>query len=315
MPGSKTYTSTKSNELFEAEIELYLKKQNSSSAVEKCINVIIEVAKIILSAIIPIYIDQGFAKLFSASNTVSQNQTSIPNPNSVLTPQFVAELFVPLIFYFSIGYAVLTILFSILKYLVQCFLSGRFWPKSKEAAKVYYHKVTLNQILLAMSFENKLRFYTQELVRQLSEAKPEEVVEKTIGDETKKHSVTQECETYVDMICSYFSEALYNIDNAIIGLKEAIPPSIGNKVKRAVNLDYCQFIGIEYLKTGTNALKNILSRLTKSHNDLEDFHKKNTIVISNIDDLNVIIDQGAKIRNLLQVLENIVKDLQQYSKT
>ena len=135
MPGSKTYTANKVNELFEIEVHDTIHEIETQHSFRS--GFFLEIIKIAISVLL---------------STIASIHTSDSNIQGI-------NLLIHCIVIFILLYIVLTGLFAIGKYLVGTLLSRRIFRSIRKEQYNLFHKRTLNYVYLGISFENKYSSY------------------------------------------------------------------------------------------------------------------------------------------------------------
>lgn len=143
MPGSKTYTANKVNELYEIEVHDTLHAMEHKHGLVS--NAFWEVLKISLSVLL--------TAIVSVSSTSGVDGTGI-------------DMLIYYTISFIILYVVLTALFKLLRLLIEILFSARIFPSVKKEYYNLFHKRTLNYIYLGISFENKYSSYLEKCAKE-----------------------------------------------------------------------------------------------------------------------------------------------------
>ena len=231
MPGSKTYTSNKVNELFE--IELYESVQFSEEKKGKSLTSTIfqEVLIIAASILGTTYYNYRFMI------TDTEISSSIPYPEQI-------RILLSHIFGFIIFYVFINGFLKLTRWLFEIIFGKRCIPSVKNQSYNQFHKKILNYIYLGVSFENKFNVY---LLNNLK-------------DENSSNYRTD-----FDLSITYFSQSIYYFDKAYSEIENIFPQRIKpNGRKEKSNAAFLKFIGYSHLLTSFTSAFNSLVRLNES---------------------------------------------------
>lgn len=140
MPGSKTYTSYKANELLEFELLNAIQSMNKKRSSSFRFTLFWEVVKISISVV--------FASLFSPyidGKSLSEQWNFLGT----------------LVLLFLLSYLAVSGLLVVAKWLFDALFNKRRLRKEQVYANDYFHKRILNYVYLAIGFENKFNCYLQ----------------------------------------------------------------------------------------------------------------------------------------------------------
>ena len=230
MPGSKTYTSNKINELLEMEFLDGMSKMEKHSVKKLSGAFFCEVLKINLSLLMSAVVD--FPSL--AEFLAKAQQAAEPMDEHIVKIKTVILMIVAFIF----SYLFIQLLFVIGRWLFSAVFNKRFLPSEKGHAYVEFHKKILNHIYLAISFENKYDMY----------------IFQAAGQTTK---------IAVDLAANYLSQAVHYFKLAKDELYELIPPDANkHSYFEKRNAKYLNYIGFPIIKialiSGQRSLRRLL---------------------------------------------------------
>lgn len=230
MPGSKTYTSNKINELLEMEFLNGVSKMEKHSAQKLSNTFFLEVLKISLSLLISVVVE-----CFSLKEGLTATKQSVDQMDELIVKM---ETIIFMIVVFVLSYLLIHLLVVVGKWLFSAVFNKRILPSEKVKAYVDFHKKIINHIYLGISFENKYNVYIF----------PE-------GN--------QKTEIIVDLAVNYLSQAVHYFKLAKDELSELIP----NEVKRNSYLDrrnarYLDYVGFPIINialiSGQRSLRRLL---------------------------------------------------------
>lgn len=241
MPGSKTFTSTKSNEWLEFDLVQELRKMNESYFKKFCLKIMVEFFRVIFSAAI--------TSVISISTTISDDIKDAAIENN-LWLMLKDTLLILGIF---IGcYLLVYFLGKAASFLFNLFFNNRLLKKNKEKYKRFFYRRTYNMIMLGISFENKSSYYINLFSSDIDNKSYDEII---ISSNS------------LDLIIMYLSQAIYYFDTAERELYDIIPNSMsGKKEKR--NIEFLHYIGISNMRLDINSSINSLCRLLQSAENL-----------------------------------------------
>lgn len=231
MPGSKTYTSNKVNELFEIEMQESAQLVEDKKGKNIASTVFWEVLKIAASILGTTYYNYRFM---------------LPEKEITDTIPYSEQL--RLLLYHILGFIVLYILLTglckLFRWLIEIFFSKRVFPSVKKQSYDRFHKKILNYIYLGVSFENKFNVY---LTHHLE------------SEENLNYA------TDFDLTINYLSQSIYYFDKAYSGIDDIIPQRIKpNGRKEKANAKFLKYIGYSHLLVAFASAHNSLMRLVNS---------------------------------------------------
>lgn len=298
------------SELFKAEIDQYLKSANSKSILARCVSAIINMIKVVISLVFPLFVEHESGQIADAVQKTAQTAENSGFDQTFL--RYMIVLAISVIVLFAVSYTVLTIIFAVIEFIWQCLFSTRHMRTTRERARITYHHITFKQIQLTVASESDLRKLTSHLLTTVFGEKIELTEE--INHPVRPMGALDrlEFEIQLDTICSRSSEAMFNIRGALNGLKEVIPPNRGNWVKRHNNQGFCSYIGLNDLWTGVHILKNALTRLSAIQQSC--IKQKNEIhsALLRCDGFDILSMHNAELLVCQQRLETIIEHLRQY---
>jgi len=235
MPGTKTFTSIKSNEWLEFNLVQELRKMNENQ--NYSLKIVAEFFRLIFSAAITsvIFLSTNILETFKDAAGANNLWLMIKDATLVL------GLFVG--FYFIVFW-----LGKAVSFLFDLFFNNRLLKKNKEKYRRFFYSRTYNMIMLGMSFENKSRYYSNEFSGDISKKSYDEIIKSS-------HSL--------DLVIMYLSQAIYYFDTAERELNDIIPNSMSGK-KEEKNVEFLNYIGVSNMRLGINASINSLCRLHQS---------------------------------------------------
>lgn len=236
MPGSKTYTSNKVNELFE--IEMQESAYNSEAKKTKSIACMffVEILKISLSLLGTIYFNY---KLNFSNLNISEK---LSYSDQIL-------FLIKIICGFIVLYLSLAAFIIILKIIIEWLFGKRVFRGFRRKAYALFHKRILNYIYLGASFENKYNKYLNNYLN-----------DNNSPDYSK----------FLDLTMDYFSQSLYYFNKAYIEIDEFYPKKVKqNGRKEKLNAIFLNRIGFSHLIISFVSAYNSLKRLDDSIDLLE----------------------------------------------
>lgn len=235
MPGSKTFTSTKSNELLEYDLINEIKSINDSNLQKVCSKITIEFFKLLFSFAI--------TSVLSISKNIFHHLTNSEDAYNLLLMLYDAmKVFI----IFLLSYIFIHYLGKFLTSLFNLVFNERILNAKKDNYKRMFYSRTYNMIMLGISFENKSNHYKNNFA--------EEIKSKTYNEIVKDSN-------YIDLIVMYLSQSIYYFEVAETDLCKIIPVRMSGK-KEKVNLNYINHICISNLKLDLNSSINSLCRLS-----------------------------------------------------
>ena len=230
MPGSKTYTSNKINELLEMEFLDGVSKIEKQSAKKLSNTFFLEVLKIGLSSLIT-----AIVEYFSLKGVLVPKEPAAEPVDELMVQ---TEMIVFMIAVFVLSYLLIHLLVVVGKWLFGAIFNKRILPSEKAKAYVDFHKKIVNHIYLGISFENKYSVYIS-----LAE--------------------TQKNEISFDLAANYLSQAVYYFKLAKDELSELIPTEAKrNSYLDRRNAKYLDCIGFPIINialiSGQRSLRRLL---------------------------------------------------------
>lgn len=244
MPGSKTYTSNKINELLEMEFLDGVSKMEKHSAKKLSSTYFLEVLKISLSLLISVMVE-----CFSLKEGLTATEQIVEPTNNLIAKM---EMIIFMVSIFVLSYLIIHLLVVVGKWLFSAIFNKRILPSEKTKAYVDFHKKIINHIYLGISFENKYNVYMS--------------VESD-----------QKTEIVVDLAANYLSQATHYFKLAKDELSELIP----TEVKRGSYLDqrnakYLDHIGYPIVNIALISGQRSLRRLLGTKADILGVANPNT---------------------------------------
>lgn len=229
MPGSKTYTSNKINELLEMEFLDGVSEIEKHSA-RKLTNAFFgEVLKISLSLLASVGIE--YLSLKETSTTV--------RPAVGSRGELIAEIetIISLIIVFILSYLIINLLVFAGKWIFSAVFNKRILPSEKSKSYADFHKKIINHIYLGISFENKYIVYVAMASKQKND-------------------------TNFDLAANYLSQAVHYFRLAKDELSELIPSQVkrGSYLERR-NAMYIDYIGFPIINIALISGQRSLMRL------------------------------------------------------
>lgn len=236
MPGSKTYTSNKINELLEMEFLDGVSKMEKHSAKKLSSTFFLEVLKISLSLLISVMVEY-----FSLKEGLTATEQIVEPTNNLIAKM---EMIIFIVSVFVLSYLTIHLLVVVGKWLFSAIFNKRILPSEKTKAYVDFHKKIINHIYLGISFENKYNVYMS--VKS-----------------------DQKAEIVVDLAANYLSQATHYFKLAKDELSELIP----TEVKRGSYLDrrnakYLDHIGYPIVNIALISGQRSLRRLLGTKADM-----------------------------------------------
>lgn len=235
MPGSKTYTSNKINELLEMEFLDGVSKMEKHSAKKLSSTFFLEVLKISLSLLISVMVE-----CLSLKEGLTATGQIVEPTNNLIAKM---EMIIFMVSVFVLSYLIIHLLVVVGKWLFSAIFNKRILPSERVKAYVDFHKKIINHIYLGISFENKYNAY------------------KSLENGQK--------EIVVDLAANYLSQAVHYFKLAKDELSELIP----TEVKRGSYLDkrnakYLDHIGYPVVCIALISGQRSLRRLLDTKNDM-----------------------------------------------
>lgn len=254
MPGSKTFTSTKNYELLEGELIEEVRALNTHSYSKRVWGSIIEVAKIC------------FSSAMCAVFTINSKYISLlseASPSETIT--IICDLVIRLCGIFLSVFFLASVIIKFFSFMFDTLFNSRIFLHRQIRAKQTFQRITVNLLMLAVSFENKCLFYHQKASNNVNddssksgEAKgnpPEEQ-----NDEHKK--------AIMDLEIEYFFQSVFYYERAKEKLNEAIPPQMRHKFKERVNTRFMDYIGFDNIEVNLAIGVASLTRLKNYYDSL-----------------------------------------------
>lgn len=277
MPGSKTFTSTKNLEFLESTLMEEYQDLQKGSRVKSAFHGVVEVAKILASTI------------FSVVCTKNANLKQIfsqKEPELLVKDILALGVYICVIFF--VGYLFFSLIAFVLSFLFDALFNSSRWKWNRKKAKNSFYSVTVNLIMLAISFEQKSYSY--------------HIREKAISDKTEK-------EGWIDLEIEYFLQAITYFQFAADRLRDTIPEKMNLRCKEKINTEYLNYIGCDNIMSHIRIALKAMNRLQKFYLAIKESDKDYIDVRQRIDeyickDYNPILNQGDKIFELIADYEN-----------
>lgn len=274
MPGSKTFTSSTNLEFLEASLIERYKKLKKTSSIDHAVNGVIEVAKICLSAII--------CALYSLQKDIA-GQFAILSSGELYKWLVSWAIIACGLFFF--GY----LLFSVIAYIISFFLDAVFNSRRRkcvqERAKSSFREITVNLMMLAVSFEHKCYAYHKQ------EARQEDIEEKN---------------AWLDLEIQYFLKAISYFDCAAERLEDAVPPQMKSFSKERVNIAYMDAIGFDSILANISIAIQSMKRLQKISNGITGKNEEYSNLSNRISAASYTLfldDQGSYLDEIIDIYE------------
>ena len=285
MPGSKTYTSNKINELLEMEFLDGVSKMEKQSAKKLSNTFFFEVLKISLSLFITAVVE-----CLSLKGVLVPKEPAVESMDELIVKM---EMIIFMIVVFVFSYAFIHLLVAIGKWLFSAFVNKRILPSEKVKAHINFHKKIVNHIYLGISFENKYSVYIL----------PEEA---------------QKNEIIFDLAANYLSQAVYYFELAKNELSELIPTGAKrNSYLDWRNAEYLDSIGFPIINITLISGQRSLRRLLRTKEKILDAAKSinaeanaHSIKQGYSDSLESLFDQINSYADCYQSFLSRVADLQ-----
>lgn len=236
MPGSKTYTSNKINELLEMEFLDVVSEMEKQSA-RKLTNAFFgEVLKISLSLLASVGIEY-----LSLKETSTSAKPAVGSMGELIVEM---ETIISLILVFILSYLLINLLVFAGKWIFSAVFNKRILPSEKSKSYADFHKKIINHIYLGISFENKYNVYVSMASKQ-------------------KNDIN------FDLAANYLSQAVHYFRLAKDELSDLIP----SQVKRGSYLDrrnamYLDYIGFPIINIALISGQRSLMRLLGPKDDI-----------------------------------------------
>ncbi len=240
MPGSKTYTSNKVNELLEAE---FLEGMNDFEKVKMrgfSKTVFWEVIKISLSLLIA-----NLIQLLTLTKNSADVFGNTANLNDTLNLAEELKVIITCLALFIFIYFVLSMLAKGIIWVYDAIFNLRGLSSEKKKAYWIFHKKIINHIYLGISFENKYNHYIQ----RASKA---------------------ENDLNFDLSMHYLSQSVHYFEIAQNELKDLIPKEVTNKKKESPkNAEYLAYVGYPLICVTLVSAQRSLNRLQETKEKVE----------------------------------------------
>lgn len=229
MPGSKTYTSNKINELLEMEFLDVVSEMEKRSA-KKLTNAFFgEVLKISLSLLASVGIE------YLSLKEISTSAKPAVDPTGKLIVEM--ETIISLILVFILSYVLINLFILVGKWIFSAVFNKRILSSEKAKSYADFHKKIINHIYLGISFENKYNIYVD-----VASGQPNDI--------------------NFDLAANYLSQAVHYFRLAKDELSDLIP----TQVKRWSYLDrrnakYLDYIGFPIINIALISGQRSLMRL------------------------------------------------------
>ena len=245
MPGSKTYTSNKINELLEMEL-LDVASEMEKHSAKKLINAFFcEIIIICLSLLLSVW-----AEYLSLKDIPTASRSTVtPIEESIVK----METIMSLICVFVLSYLLIHLLVKVVIWFFSAIFNKRILPSEKVKAYADFHKKIINHIYLGISFENKFNEYVSRIKKGKSKID-------------------------FDLAANYLSQATHYFRLAKDELSDLIP----TEAKRGSYLDrrnamYLDYVGFPVINIALISGQRSLGRLSENK---EEIHK----YVEDIDD-------------------------------
>lgn len=236
MPGSKTYTSNKINELLEMEFIDVVSEMEKHSA-KKLTNAFFgEVLKISLSLLASVG-----TEYLSLKKTSTPAKPAVEPMGELIVGM---ETIISLIIVFILSYLLINLLARVVKWVFSAVFNKRILPSEKAKAYADFHKKIINHIYLGISFENKYNAYVSMVSKQ-------------------KNDIN------FDLAANYLSQAVHYFRFAKDELSELIPSQVksGSYLDRR-NAMYIDYIGFPIINIALISGQRSLMRLLETKDDI-----------------------------------------------
>lgn len=236
MPGSKTYTSNKINELLEMEFLDVVSEMEKHSA-RKLTNAFFgEVLKISLSLLASVGIEY-----LSLKETSTSAKPAVGSMGELIVEM---DTIISLILVFILSYLLINLLVFAGKWIFSAVFNKRILPSEKSKSYADFHKKIINHIYLGISFENKFNVYVSMASKQ-------------------KNDIN------FDLAANYLSQAVHYFRLAKDELSDLIP----SQVKRGSYLDrrnamYIDYIGFPIINIALISGQRSIMRLLGTKKDI-----------------------------------------------
>lgn len=236
MPGSKTYTSNKINELLEMEFLDVVSEMEKHSA-KKLTNAFFgEVLKISLSLLASVGIEY-----LSLKETSTSAKPAV-DPTGKLIVEM--ETIISLILVFILSYVLINLFILVGKWIFSAVFNKRILSSEKAKSYADFHKKIINHIYLGISFENKYNIYVD-----VASGQPNDI--------------------NFDLTANYLSQAVHYFRLAKDELSDLIP----TQVKKWSYLDrrnakYLDYIGFPIINIALISGQRSLMRLLETKDKL-----------------------------------------------
>lgn len=236
MPGSKTYTSNKVNELLEAEFIDSINSLEKQRLKSISTTLFGEIIKVSVSLLVATLINL----LMLSANASSENKNS---ESLWLELQIIAIC----ILIFILVYLTVNGFVIISKWLFDALFNKRLFSAEKKKGYLNFHKKIVNHIYFGISFENKYNMY---ISRATSEAD----------------------DLNLDLATNYLSQSVHYFKIAKEELQELIPQKNSGALERR-NAEFMDFIGFPLINISLISGQRSLNRLIATEQQICDLAK------------------------------------------
>lgn len=288
MPGSKTYTSNKINELLESEFLgdfLELEKHNAKTVSNAFFGEVLKISlSLLIAAVVKLF--DAKAALSSAPVTAATSLSAAPT-DEVYTIIYLCAVF--MLSYFLIHCIIIGG-----KWLFDSVFNKRILASQKAKAYITFHKKVENYIYLGISFENKYNSYI-----------------------SRRNFLKKEI--FCDLAANYLSQSAHYFELAKDELYKLIPEKVEkrNKSFDQKNAQYLYFIGFPSIiialvsaQRSLNRLLNTEDAIIAAANGIKVLAKQSHIQCSYVASLHSMLSDIRSYVSFYQNLLERVYDLQ-----
>lgn len=240
MPGSKTYTSNKVNELFEIEMQESAKTIESKKRKNTASTFFWEVLKIAGSLLGTTYYNY---------RSIISTVTADSNYNSqIVQYERQSSLLINHIIGFIILYISCTVMIKMFRMIFEMIFGKRIFSTFKIESYNQFHKRIINHIYMGVSFENKFNVYMTQRLKKQSDPN---------------------YYTDLDLTMNYLSQSIYYLEKAYEELVKFFPKRTTRKGrKEKTNAEFLKAIGFSYIIISLASAQNSIMRLYNSVDSL-----------------------------------------------
>lgn len=231
MPGSKTYTSNKVNELLEHDFLAGINDMEKHRLKGVSFSIFKEVLKLCLSL------------FFTTLMSMLTLSTKEENQSDLIFSLEVISIFTAVF----IGFYILThIIFFIGKWVFAALFNKRIFPAEKKKAYLIFHKKIVNHIYLGISFENKYNLYISNATNKIDDLN-------------------------LDLASNYLSQSVHYFKIALTDIQDLIPPYIkGKDFREKMNAEFLDYIGFPLINVSLASAQRSLNRLLATESQVKD---------------------------------------------